>query len=98
MQLNKDSISESERNRVLNIGIEKVFIYKNEIAGVVNDAYLNSFGYGIWYFYNCNGTWTSMGEDIGGATVFESEIVFREKAERIIKQAKEKLNCLSNLE
>lgn len=93
LQLNKDSISESERNRVLNISIEKVFIYKNKIAGIVNDAYLNSFGYGIRYFYNCNGTWTSMGEDIGGETVFESEITFREKAETIIKNAEEKLNC-----
>lgn len=93
VQLNKDSISESERNRLLNIGVEKVFIYKNEIAGVVNDAYLNSFGYGMWYFYNCNGIWTSLGEDIGGATVFESEITFREKAEILIKRAEEKLIC-----
>ncbi len=93
LKLNKDSISESERNRVLNISIEKVFIFNNKIAGVVNNAYLNSFGYGMWYFYNCNGIWTSMGEDIGGATVFESEITFREKAETIIKQAEEKLNC-----
>lgn len=92
LQLNKETINESERNKVLNIGIETVFIYKNEIAGVVNDAYLSSFGYGMWYFYNCNGTWMSMGEDIGGATVFESEITFREKAEAIIKRAKEKLN------
>lgn len=93
LQLNKDSIIESERNRVLNIGIEKVFIYNSKIAGVVNDAYLNSFGYGVWYFYNCNGTWTSMGEDIGGATVFESEIAFREKAEIISRRAEEELNC-----
>lgn len=89
-QLNKDNISESERNKILNIDVEKVFVYKNKIAGVVNDAYLNSFGYGMWYFYNCNGTWISMGEDIGGATVFESEITFREKAEILIKSAEEK--------
>ncbi|MDR1199244.1 MAG: hypothetical protein LBK94_09595 [Prevotellaceae bacterium] len=66
---------------------------KNKIAGVVNDAYLDSWGYGLWYFYNCNGVWTSMGEDIGGDTVFESEIVFREQAEIIIKRAEEKLDC-----
>ncbi len=92
-QLNKENISESERSRLLNIGVEKVFIYNNKIAGVVNDAYLDSFGYGMWYFFNCNGTWTSMGEDIGGTTVFESEITFREKAEILIKRAEEKLNC-----
>lgn len=93
LKLNKENISESEKNKVLEINIEKIFIYKNKIAGVVNNAYLNSFGYGMWYFYNCNGIWTSMGEDLGGKTIFESEIKFREKAETIIKQAEEKLNC-----
>jgi|GEM_PF-294070 len=93
LRLNKDNISESEKNKVLDIGVEKIFIYKNELAGIVNNAYLDSFGYGIWYFYYCNGIWTSMGEDIGGKTIFESEIKFREKAEIIIRQAKEKLNC-----
>jgi len=93
LQLNKDSLSESERKKVLNVSIEKIFIYNNKIAGVVNDAYLSSLGYGIWYFYNCNGIWVSMGEDIGGETVFESEITFREKAEIFIKKAGEKLNC-----
>ncbi len=93
LRLNKDSISESERNKVLNTGIEKIFVYENKLAGVINDAYWDSFGYGLWYFYNCNGIWKSMGEDIGGATVFESEITFREKAEIIIKNAEEKLNC-----
>jgi len=80
LKLSKENISKSEKNRVLNIGVEKIFIYKNKIAGIVNDAYINSFGYGMWYFYNYNGTWTSMGEDIGGKTVFESEIKFREKS------------------
>lgn len=93
LRLNKENISESEKDKVLNIDIEKIFTYKNKIAGVANNAYLNSFGYGMWYFYNCNGTWTSMGEDIGGKTVFESEITFREKAESIIKSAEEKINC-----
>lgn len=93
LRLNKDDISESAKNKVLNINIEKVFIYKNQIAGVINNAYLDSFGYGMWYFYNCNGIWKSMGEDIGGKTIFESEIKFREKADKIIKQAKQKLNC-----
>jgi len=93
LRLNKENISEPEKNKVLDIGIEKIFIYQNKIAGIVNNAYLDSFGYGMWYFYNCNGIWKSMGEDIGGKTIFESEIKFREKAEIIIKQAEEKLNC-----
>jgi len=93
LKLNKENISESEKVKVLDIGVEKIFIYKNKIAGVVNDAFLDSFGYGMWYFYNCNGVWKSMGEDIGGKTIFESEITFREKAETIIKRAEEKLNC-----
>ncbi|MCK9281483.1 MAG: hypothetical protein M0P71_12730 [Melioribacteraceae bacterium] len=72
---------------------DNVKYWENKIAGVVNDTYLNSIGYGVWYFYNCNGTWTSMGEDIGGATVFDSGNTFCEKAKTIIKQAQEKLNC-----
>ena len=91
-QLNKVNISESELNRIKNISIEKIFVYDNKIAGVVNDAYINSFGYGLWYFYNCNGVWKNMGEDIGGNTLLESEITFREKAEIMIR-AVEKLNC-----
>ncbi len=92
-KLNNENVNESERNKALEIGIETVFIYENKIAGVVNNAYLNSFGYGMWYFYNCHGVWTSMGEDIGGKTIFESEIKFREKAKKIINLAEEKLNC-----
>lgn len=93
LRLNKDGISEAEKNKVLNIGIEKIFIYENKIAGVTNDAYLDSFGYGVWYFYNCDGAWKSMGEDIGGKTVSDSEVTFREKAKIIIEQAQKKFNC-----
>ncbi len=93
LRLSKENMSESEKAKVLDIGVEKIFIYQNKIAGIVNNAYLDSFGYGMWYFYNCNGVWRSMGEDIGGKTIFESEITFREKAETIIKRAEEKLNC-----
>jgi len=89
-QLDKEGLSEKGRNRIMNISVHKIFIYKNMIAGVVNDTYLDSFGYGMWYFYNNNGTWVSMGEDIGGKTVFESELTFREKAEVILKSAIEK--------
>lgn len=93
LKLNKENISEEEKNKLLNVDIEKVFIYKNKIAGIVNNAYFDSFGYGLWYFYNCNGTWKSMGEDIGGKTLFESEITFREKADALMKSAQNKLNC-----
>ena len=87
VRLKKEGIAETERDAVLNIGIEKIFIYDNKLAGVVNDAYIKSFGYGLWYFYNCNGVWKSVGEDIGGETVFESEITFREKAANMIARA-----------
>ncbi len=93
IRLNKENMSESAKKKVLDMGIEKIFIYQNKIAGIVNNAYLDSFGYGMWYYYNCNGIWKSMGEDIGGKTIFESEITFREKAKTIIKKAENKLNC-----
>ena len=93
LRLNKENMSESAKKKVLDMGIEKVFIYQNKIAGIVNNAYLDSFGYGMWYYYNCNGIWKSMGEDIGGKTIFESEITFREKAKTIIKKAEVKFNC-----
>ncbi|MDH6303859.1 peptidase E [Parabacteroides sp. PF5-5] len=91
-QLNNPDIDESKKNKKLEINVPIIFLYNNKIAGVVNDAYLDSFGYGLWYFYNHNGVWTSIGEDIGGETVLESEVTFREKAEIIIKRAEEKLN------
>ncbi|CEN34714.1 hypothetical protein CCAN12_550023 [Capnocytophaga canimorsus] len=68
-------------------------MYQDKIAGIVNDAYIDDFGYGIRYFYNCNGFWVSMGEDIGGETLLESEITFREKAKIIIQRAEEKSVC-----
>ncbi len=92
-RLNKKNITELEKEKALSIGVEKIFVYDNKIAGVVNDAYLNSFGYGVWYFYNCNGTWISIGEDIGGETLFKSEITFREKAKIMLKRAEKKNVC-----
>ena len=81
------------KTQVPDIKIEKTFTYNDQIAGIVNDTYLNSMGlYSLWYFYNHKGTWTSMGEDIGGETLLECEITFREKAQTIIKRAKEKFN------
>ncbi|MFK8265108.1 Type 1 glutamine amidotransferase-like domain-containing protein [Capnocytophaga cynodegmi] len=93
MILDKDGINDSKRDEILNINIEKIFVYQDKIAGIVNDAYIDDFGYGIRYFYNCNGFWVSMGEDIGGETLLESEITFREKAKIIIQRAEEKSVC-----
>jgi len=87
LRLDKKDINENERNRILNINIEKIFIYNHQLAGIINDAYINSLGYGLGYLYNCDGVWKSIGEDIGGATLFESEITFREKAKIIIERA-----------
>ena len=71
--------------------VDKIFVFKNKIAGVVNDKYVESMGvYGLWYFYNNNGFWESEGEDIGGETFFECEIVFREKAKKILENAEQK--------
>lgn len=84
-RLNKDGISEVEKNRVLNIRIERILVYDNKIAGIVNNAYEDY--YGLWYFYNNDGIWESLGEDIGGETIFESEITFREKAKILIERA-----------
>lgn len=85
LRMNKENLSEIAKDKILSITIEKIFLYEDKLAGVVNDAY-DDF-YGLWYFYNNNGTWESIGEDIGGETVFESEITFREKAKLMIKRA-----------
>jgi len=84
-RLNKDGLSEVEKNKILNISIEEIFVYDNKLAGIVNTAYEDY--YGLWYFYNNEGTWESLGEDIGGETIFESEITFREKAKIMIERA-----------
>lgn len=90
-RLSKTDLNEKDRIKILNTAIEEIFIYNNTLAGVVNDAY-DDF-YGMWYFYNCNGSWESAGEDIGGETLFECEITFREKAKVIIEKAQKQLNC-----
>lgn len=84
-RLNKDGLSEVEKDKILNISIEKIFIYENKLAGIANTAYEDY--YGLWYFYNNDGTWQSLGEDIGGETIFESEITFREKAKIMMERA-----------
>ena len=85
-RLNKENLGKVNKDKILDITIEKIFLYDDKLAGVVNDAY-DDF-YGLWYFYNNNGTWESLGEDIGGETVLESEITFREKAKVMVEKAK----------
>lgn len=85
VQPDKESLSEAEKEKRLNITVEKIFIYNDKLAGVVNDAYKDF--YGLWYFYNYDGQWLSLGEDIGGNTLFESELTFREKAKVMVERS-----------
>ena len=60
------------------------------MAAIVHDQYMDLFGsYAIRFLYNHNGTWLLQGEDLG-ATIAESEVVFREKATTMLHQAEEK--------
>ncbi|MEN6618851.1 MAG: peptidase E [Rikenellaceae bacterium] len=77
-------VDESRKNKFLNTTIDKVLIYKDSVAGVINK--MNKDFYGLWYFYNENGKWMSAGEDIGGETIYEAEITFREKAKMHIEK------------
>jgi hypothetical protein len=79
-------VNESQRNAILNIKINEVLIYEDSVAGVINKAYADY--YGVWYFYKENGKWMSAGEDIGGESIFEAEITFREKAKRHLEKVK----------
>ena len=78
-------VDEEKRNRILNIDIHEVFVYNDSIAGVVNKMY--SY-YGLWYFYKENGKWVSAGEDIGGNSLLQAEIIFREKAKMHMQKLK----------
>lgn len=89
-RLNKAGLGEVEKNAILNISIVELFLYDNKFAGIVNNAYDDY--YGLWYFYNSGGTWDSQGEDIGGETIFECEITFREKAKMMIEIAEKNQN------
>lgn len=73
--------NQKKKDEINNITIDKVFTYNNLLAGVVNKMYDE---YYMMYFYNKDNNWINAGEDIGGNTVFESEITFREKAKIII--------------
>ena len=69
--------------------VETLLTYGN-LAAIVHNQYMNLFGsYAIRFLYNHNGTWFLQGEDLG-ATIAESEVVFREKATTMLRQAEEK--------
>lgn len=69
--------------------VETLLTYGN-LAAIVHNQYMNLFGsYAIRFLYNHNGTWLLQGEDLG-ATITESEVVFREKATTMLRQAEEK--------
>ncbi len=85
----KEISSEAKEQRY-NISIEKILIYNNKISGVINNPHKGY--YSIWYFYNENGEWKAAGEDLGGDTLHDAEITFREKAKVIIKNNTEQIN------
>ena len=66
--------------------IDRILIYKDSIAAVINKMSENF--YGLWNFYHENGKWWSAGEDMGGETIYESEITFREKAKMYIARVR----------
>ena len=79
-------VNENQRNRFLNTKINRVLVYKDSVAGVINKVSDDYFG--LWFFYKENGKWLSAGEDVGGATVFASEITFREKAKMHLEKVR----------
>ena len=92
MMLTEDSAAAlllSEAGAEPSTRIEAMFRRK-DLAAVVHDQYMDLFGsYVIRYLYNDSGTWRLLGEDLG-ATVGESEVLFREKATTMLDQAEEK--------
>lgn len=85
-----EQVSESKRNRIANTQICKILIYNNVIAGVINKT--SDDYYGLWFFYKEDGEWKNAGEDIGGETIYESELTFCEK----IKLHSKKLEEITN--
>lgn len=79
-------VSEKSRNVILNSSIDKVMIYNDSVAGVVNQMDKDYFG--LWFFYKENDAWLNAGEDIGGESIFESEITFREKAKMHLEKVR----------
>ena len=63
-----------------------MLVYEDSVAGFITK--IQEGFYGLWFFYNENGKWLSAGEDVGGQTVFESEITFRENAKMHLEKLK----------
>jgi peptidase E len=78
-------VDESMKNKLLDTQIDRMLVYEDSVAGFISK---NQDFYGLWFFYNENGKWLSAGEDVGGQTVFESEITFREKAKMHLEKLK----------
>ncbi|MDR0429226.1 MAG: Type 1 glutamine amidotransferase-like domain-containing protein, partial [Tannerellaceae bacterium] len=79
-------INENRRNSILNTKINEALIYDDLIAGIITKY--PDF-YGIWWFYKENGKWMSAGEDVGGETLLETEIIFRETIKKHLKNVQE---------
>jgi len=79
-------VDEKRKQKLLDSEIDRVLIYHDSIAAVINKTGENF--YGLWNFYRENGKWVSAGEDMGGETVLESEITFREKAKMHIEKVR----------
>lgn len=79
-------VDEKRKNKLLDSHIDRVLIYHDSIAAVINKISDNF--YGLWNFYKENGNWVSAGEDMGGETIYESEITFREKAKMHIEKVR----------
>jgi peptidase E len=78
MQDASDSKPDDKRREVLlNDYIYKVLVYNESIAGIINKY---SDFYSLWYFVYEDNKWLNAGEDFGGETIQQAEILFREKA------------------
>ena len=77
-------VSDKTRNSMLSSEILLVLTY-GKLATVISNA---GEYYSLFYFHNEDGVWKGCGEDIGGDTLLESEIVFREKAKLFLLNIK----------
>lgn len=70
----------------------EMLLMHNDLAAIVHDGYMDIFGsYAIRFLYRAGGTWHLMGEDLG-STLPDCEVVFREKAAVILRQATERFD------
>jgi peptidase E len=83
-KLKDKEVAPETSKKHMNTVINKVLIYDDNFAGVINR--MSERFYGIWYFHKEGGKWLSVGEDIGGATLLAAEITFREKAKLLLER------------